>query len=126
MTVLIETDFLLDYFVFVASARAVTKVKDQGQCGSCWAFGTTGDIEGTTFLASGTLPSLSEEELVSCDRGSNQGCNGGLQEDAFKYVIANGITTEKDYKYTSGNGKRGKCKKAATKLDLTHIKSWYK
>ena len=89
---------------------AVTKVKDQGQCGSCWTFGTTGDVEGTWFLANNTLTSLSEQELVSCDTATNEGCNGGLQEDAFKYVIKNGITTESLYPYTSGSGTDGKCK----------------
>ena len=128
---------------------AVTPVKDQGQCGSCWAFGTTGDVEGVTFLKTGKLVSLSEQELVSCDKGTNEGCNGGLQEDAFVYIEKNGITTEKDYKYTSGGGRTGtafffltyfffnsltfstntqhntgSCATSKTKNDLTYIKGW--
>jgi len=103
---------------------AVTPVKDQGQCGSCWAFGTTGDIEGVTFLSTGKLPSLSEQQLVSCDKGENEGCNGGLQEDAFVYVEKNGITSEKDYKYTSGGGSTGRCKSADIEKPLTFIKGW--
>lgn len=103
---------------------AVTPVKDQGQCGSCWAFGTTGDIEGVTFLSTGSLTSLSEQELVSCDKGENEGCNGGLQEDAFVYVEKNGLTTEKDYKYTSGGGNDGKCKQKDIIKPLTFIKGW--
>ena len=106
------------------SKGAVTPVKDQGQCGSCWAFGTTGDIEGVTFLKTGKLVSLSEQELVSCDKGENEGCNGGLQEDAFDYVKKNGITTEKDYPYRSGGGSTGSCKSTKTKNDLTYIKGW--
>ena len=103
---------------------AVTPVKNQGQCGSCWAFSTTGNIEGVTFMKTGNLVSLSEQELVSCDKGENEGCNGGLQEDAFDYVKSHGITTEKDYPYHSGGGSTGSCKSAKTKNDLTYIKGW--
>jgi len=103
---------------------AVTPVKDQGQCGSCWAFGTTGDIEGTWFLAGNKLTSLSEQELVSCDKGTDQGCNGGLQEDAFKYIIKNGVTSEKNYPYTSGSGKSGLCKKEKESPVAAKITSW--
>merc|ERR1712195_72182 len=88
---------------------AVTPVKNQGQCGSCWAYSTTGSTEGALAIAAGlganSLGSLSEQELVDC-AGSygNQGCNGGLMDDGFKYLEAKGDETEADYPYTGKTG----------------------
>ena len=92
------------------SAGAVTPIKDQARCGSCWAFSTTGSVEGAYAIASGTLTSLSEQDLVSCDHNGDQGCNGGLMDNAFKWIESNGLCTEDDYPYTSGSGITGTCK----------------
>ncbi|KAG8380548.1 hypothetical protein BUALT_Bualt06G0027100 [Buddleja alternifolia] len=95
---------------------AVTDVKMQGTCGSCWAFSTTGAIEGANFIATGKLLNLSEQQLVDCDhacdvkerKACDDGCSGGLMTNAYKYVIeAGGIEEEDSYPYT---GKRGQCR----------------
>lgn len=90
---------------------AVTPFKNQQSCGSCWAFSTTGAIEGALFIASNQLVSLSEEELVQCDHNGDQGCQGGLMDNAFGWLAQNGICTENDYPYTSGSGNTGTCSK---------------
>jgi C1A family cysteine protease len=88
------------------SQGVVTGIKNQGQCGSCWSFSTTGNIEGQNAIAGRGLISLSEQELVSCDT-TDSGCSGGLPTNAFQWLIsAQGgqIVTEASYPYVSGNG----------------------
>jgi C1A family cysteine protease len=95
---------------------AVTDVKDQGQCGSCWAFSATEAIESYSFLSSGKLVSLSPQQITSCDKVDG-GCNGGNTETAYGYVHkAGGIETSADYPYTSGGGSTGTCKFDASKI----------
>jgi C1A family cysteine protease len=91
---------------------AVTSVKDQGQCGSCWTFSATGAIEGAWAISKGQLVDLSEQELVDCATGvsyGSHGCNGGQMEGAFKFVIANGQCTLASYPYTAKDGTCQKC-----------------
>ncbi|CDW75439.1 cathepsin l [Stylonychia lemnae] len=84
---------------------AVTGVKNQGQCGSCWAFSSTGALEGHFFLSDGKLVSLSEQQLVDCSHNGNNGCNGGEMYLAFDYATKSPLETEADYPYLAADEK---------------------
>ena len=100
-------------------ANVVTPVRNQGQCGSCWAFAVVGALESLRFQGYRVAgANFAEQQLVDCSSSyGNQGCNGGWPTNAFNYVKAKGITTESAYPYTSGNTRvTGTCKTVTVSL----------
>ena len=93
-----------DFGINWVEKGAVTPVKNQGNCGSCWAFSSTGALEGAHFIATGELLSFSEQQLVSCSGrlDGNAGCNGGIQLGAFRYYKSHMAELESSYPYKSG------------------------
>ena len=104
---------------------AVTSVKDQGQCGSCWTFSSTGAVEGAWAIAKGQLVDLSEQELVDCATGvsyGSHGCNGGEMQGAFKFIIENGQCSLSSYPYTAKDGSCQKCSAVAHISSCSDVK----
>ena len=97
--------------------NAVTHVKDQGHCGGCWAFSTTGSVEGIVAIETGKLLNISEQQLIDCSGvQGNHGCEGGIMERGFQYIIDNGgICSEEDYPY---QGVDNQCQDCETIVDI--------
>jgi len=106
------------------SKGAVTSVKNQGQCGSCWTFSSTGAIEGAWAISTGQLIDLAEQELVDCagTKYGSMGCNGGQMEGAFKYVIEHGQCALSAYPYTAQDGTCEKCTAVAHLASCSDVK----
>lgn len=100
---------------------AVTPIKDQKECGCCWAFSAVAAMESLHQLKTGKLISLSEQELVDCDvEGEDQGCSGGLLDTAFEFIMKNkGLTTEANYPYEGADGVCNKKKSAVSAAKIT-------
>jgi cathepsin F len=104
--------------------KILTPVKDQQQCGSCWAFSATEQIETDCAMSTGKLLELSPQQIVSCDK-TDDGCQGGNTETAYAYVKkAGGLELATDYPYKSGKGKTGKCKKPSKSKEHCNIKGF--
>ncbi|CAJ1978780.1 unnamed protein product [Sphenostylis stenocarpa] len=115
----IETSFRYENVTKVPASMdwrkrgAVTPIKNQGRCGSCWAFSTVATIEGLHQITTGELVSLSEQELVDCVKGKSEGCNGGYMEDAFEFIAKKGGLASEAYYPYEDNNKICKIKKEA-------------
>lgn len=105
------TDIIVPFSVDWRKEDAVTDVKNQGHCGGCWAFSTTGSIEGLIAIKTGSLFNISEQQLIDCSVEGNHGCEGGIMEYGYKYVINNkGLCSEKEYPYIGQDGQCQSCK----------------
>jgi C1A family cysteine protease len=101
----LEVGEIADSVDWSTDASVVNPVKDQGQCGSCWAFSAVGTVESAYAIAAGKLGSYAEQQLVDCDTtGGSQGCNGGFNQYGISYIGSTGIAAESSYPYTATDG----------------------
>lgn len=98
-----------------STAGAVTPVKDQGTCGSCWAFSTTGSLEGAFTLAGGPLVSIAEQQLVDCAKDINRGCSGGSMDFGLRFAKTHDFCLESSYPY---EGKDGTCRSSGCTVGI--------
>ncbi|RHY17213.1 hypothetical protein DYB32_010557 [Aphanomyces invadans] len=103
------------------TGKCVNPIRNQGNCGSCWAFSAVGTSESAHCLASGELLDLSEQQVTSCStNGYSDGCNGGYEDAAIDYLVSTGVCLERDFPYTSGTtGLTGSCTNSCTKKKLS-------
>jgi cathepsin B len=99
-------------------ANCYSKIRDQGQCGSCWAFAAATTLTDRLCLLKNTNVILSPQDLVSCDTTLNKGCDGGNPIAAWEYIALKGIVSDACYPYTSGNGVTGKCLLTGSKCPI--------
>lgn len=123
--IIFDNDFIVPFSKDWRKHNAVTHVKNQGNCGSCWSFSTTGSIEGIVSIKTGNLFNVSEQQLMDCSTDyGNHGCRGGLMDNGFKYVINNGgLCSEEEYPYMAEEGDCQDCKTVVEISNYSDIES---
>lgn len=118
----IDNSIIIPLSIDWREKNAVTNVKNQGNCGSCWSFSATGSIEGINAITNGVLLNISEQELIDCSTTyGNNGCEGGSMDIAFKYAIKNGLCSEQNYPYKAIDGDCQQCNSVVNISDYKDI-----
>jgi len=113
------TEPIIDDFDW-RTQNGVSPVKDQGRCGSCWAFSTVAFLESQSLIKNKKAVTYSEQQLVDCDHNGDHGCNGGLMQTAFKYIQTAGIESDSQYPY-KGQDSLCKYNKASAVATVTDV-----